>query len=122
MRTGAWRESSGPVAEMNPLRLLNYLNQALTVRHQIVTQLEPQKMPPPSGIADAVPAESAAPPRAASPTSANLSFISFLVQCAYETDVQTVRCGDNMRRLGCVVALEGVQHERNTLQLPRRKN
>jgi hypothetical protein len=33
----------------------------------------------PTGIADAVSVDSAAPPRAASPTSANLSFISILL-------------------------------------------
>jgi hypothetical protein len=36
---------SNPV-QMNPLRLLNLPNQALSVRHHIVTQLEEHKMPP----------------------------------------------------------------------------
>jgi hypothetical protein len=40
------------VLQMNPLRLLNFPNQALTVRHRIVEQLEANKMPFPSGIAD----------------------------------------------------------------------
>jgi hypothetical protein len=39
-------------AQMNPLRLLNFPNQALTVRHQIVTQLEQNTMPPDEGIPD----------------------------------------------------------------------
>jgi hypothetical protein len=39
-------------AQMNPLRLLNFPNQALTVRHQIVTQLEQNRMPPGEGITD----------------------------------------------------------------------
>jgi mono/diheme cytochrome c family protein len=38
--------------EMNPLRLLNYPNQALTVRHEIVRLLEQNSMPPPGGIAN----------------------------------------------------------------------
>jgi hypothetical protein len=33
-------------AQMNPLRLLNYPNQALTVRHEIVRRLEENMMPP----------------------------------------------------------------------------
>jgi hypothetical protein len=37
-------------AQMNPLRLLNFPNQALTVRHQIVQQLEQDAMPPNEGI------------------------------------------------------------------------
>jgi hypothetical protein len=37
---------------MNPLRLLNFPNQALSVRHQIVTQLEQNTMPPNEGIPD----------------------------------------------------------------------
>jgi hypothetical protein len=37
-------------AGMNPLRLLNFPNQALTVRHQIVQQLEQNAMPPNEGI------------------------------------------------------------------------
>jgi hypothetical protein len=37
-------------ASMNPLRLLNFPNQALTVRHQIVQQLEQNLMPPNEGI------------------------------------------------------------------------
>ncbi len=37
-------------AQMNPLRLLNLPNQALTIRHQIVTQLEENKMPPPGHV------------------------------------------------------------------------
>jgi hypothetical protein len=37
---------------MNPLRLLNFPNQALTVRHQIVTQLEENLMPLGVGIPD----------------------------------------------------------------------
>jgi hypothetical protein len=39
-------------AQMNPLRLLNFPNQALTVRHEIVTQLEQNTMPPGGGISD----------------------------------------------------------------------
>jgi hypothetical protein len=39
-------------AGMNPLRLLNFPNQALTVRHQIVTQLEQNRMPLGEGIPD----------------------------------------------------------------------
>jgi hypothetical protein len=39
-------------AQMNPLRLLNFPNQALSVRHQIVQQLEQNRMPPAEGIAD----------------------------------------------------------------------
>jgi hypothetical protein len=37
-------------AQMNPLRLLNFPNQALTVRHEIVKQLEQNAMPPGEGI------------------------------------------------------------------------
>jgi hypothetical protein len=40
--------------EMNPLRLLNYPNQALTVRHEIVGRLVQNSMPPPGGIANRV--------------------------------------------------------------------
>jgi hypothetical protein len=40
-------------AEMNPLRLLSYPNQALTERHRIIAQLEQNQMPPGGGIARA---------------------------------------------------------------------
>jgi hypothetical protein len=39
-------------AQMNPLRLLNFPNQALTVRHQIVSQIEQNSMPLGEGIPD----------------------------------------------------------------------
>jgi hypothetical protein len=39
-------------ADMNPLRLLNYPNQALTERHAVVQQLEENLMPPNEGIVD----------------------------------------------------------------------
>jgi hypothetical protein len=39
-------------ARMNPLRLLIYPNQALTVRHAIVQQMEQNAMPPGEGIPD----------------------------------------------------------------------
>jgi hypothetical protein len=39
-------------ANMNPLRLLNYPNQALTERHAVVQQLEANLMPPNEGIVD----------------------------------------------------------------------
>jgi hypothetical protein len=38
--------------QMNPLRLLNFPNQALTIRHNIVTQLEQNTMPLGIGIPD----------------------------------------------------------------------
>jgi hypothetical protein len=41
-------------AQMNPLRLLNFPNQALSVRHQIVKQLEQDRMPPNEGIPNSV--------------------------------------------------------------------
>lgn len=40
------------VEQMNPLRLLNFPNQALTMRHNIVTQLEQNLMPYGTGISD----------------------------------------------------------------------
>jgi hypothetical protein len=39
-------------ASMNPLRLLNFPNQALTERHAVVQQLEANLMPPNEGIPD----------------------------------------------------------------------
>ncbi|UBF24701.1 hypothetical protein K9N68_23950 [Kovacikia minuta CCNUW1] len=36
--------------EMNPLVLLNYPNQALTLRHETVRQIKENLMPPPNGI------------------------------------------------------------------------
>ncbi len=38
--------------QMNPLRLLNFPNQALTVRHRIVAQIEQNRMPLRTGIPD----------------------------------------------------------------------
>ena len=38
--------------EMNPLLILNYPNQALTLRHETVLQLKQKLMPPPAGIVD----------------------------------------------------------------------
>ena len=38
--------------KMNPLRLINLPNQALSIRHQIVTQLEENKMPPAEHVWD----------------------------------------------------------------------
>jgi hypothetical protein len=43
--------SPGNPAQMNPLRLLNFPNQALTTRHEIVARLEQNSMPP-GGIMD----------------------------------------------------------------------
>ena len=40
------------VTQMNPLRLLNFPNQALTVRHNLVTQIEQNTMPLGTGIPD----------------------------------------------------------------------
>lgn len=40
------------LTQMNPLRLLNFPNQALTMRHQIVTQIEQNRMPLGTGIPD----------------------------------------------------------------------
>jgi mono/diheme cytochrome c family protein len=37
---------------VNPLWLINYPNQALTVRHEIVRLLQQKSMPPPGGIAN----------------------------------------------------------------------
>lgn len=45
--------SPNNAAAMNPLRLLNYPNQALTERRQIVAQLEQNLMPPGGGIVSA---------------------------------------------------------------------
>jgi hypothetical protein len=45
--------SPNNAAAMNPLRLLNYPNQALTERHTVVAQLEANLMPPGGGIASA---------------------------------------------------------------------
>jgi hypothetical protein len=45
--------SPNNAAEMNPLRLLNYPNQALTERHSVVVQLEQNAMPPGEGIVNA---------------------------------------------------------------------
>lgn len=38
--------------EMNPLLLLNYPNQALTLRHETLRQIKEKLMPPPNGIED----------------------------------------------------------------------
>ena len=38
--------------EMNPLLLLNYPNQALTLRHETLRQIKEKLMPPPNGIQD----------------------------------------------------------------------
>ncbi|MBE9179142.1 hypothetical protein IQ268_11280 [Oculatella sp. LEGE 06141] len=38
--------------EMNPLLILNYPNQALTLRHETVRQIQENLMPPPNGIPD----------------------------------------------------------------------
>lgn len=38
--------------EMNPLLLLNYPNQALTLRHETLRQIKEKLMPPPNGIPD----------------------------------------------------------------------
>jgi hypothetical protein len=40
------------LTQMNPLRLLNFPNQALTMRHNIVAQLEENRMPLGTGIPD----------------------------------------------------------------------
>jgi hypothetical protein len=40
------------VTQMNPLRLLNFPNQALTLRHNILTQIEQNLMPLGTGIPD----------------------------------------------------------------------
>jgi hypothetical protein len=40
------------IEQMNPLRLLNFPNQALTMRHKIVTQIEENRMPLGTGIPD----------------------------------------------------------------------
>jgi hypothetical protein len=48
----AFCHSPSNPAQMNPLRLLNFPNQALTVRHQIVTQIEQNLMPLGEGIPD----------------------------------------------------------------------
>lgn len=45
--------SPNNASEMNPLRLLNYPNQALTERHTVVGQLEQNAMPPGGGIVNA---------------------------------------------------------------------
>jgi hypothetical protein len=45
--------SPNNAAGMNPLRLLNYPNQALTERHNVVRQLEQNAMPPGGGIVNA---------------------------------------------------------------------
>jgi hypothetical protein len=45
--------SPNNAVEMNPLRLLNYPNQALTERHRLVEQVEQNLMPPENGIASA---------------------------------------------------------------------
>jgi hypothetical protein len=39
--------------DSNPLLILSYPNQALTLRHETVSQIQKNVMPPPSGIADA---------------------------------------------------------------------
>jgi mono/diheme cytochrome c family protein len=44
--------SPSNVASMNPLRLLNFPNQALTERHQVIEQLGQNAMPPNEGIVD----------------------------------------------------------------------
>ncbi len=38
--------------EMNPLLILNYPNQALTLRHETLRQIKEKLMPPPNGIQD----------------------------------------------------------------------
>jgi hypothetical protein len=38
--------------EMNPLLLLNYPNQALTLRHETLARIKAKTMPPPKGITD----------------------------------------------------------------------
>ena len=38
--------------EINPLLLLNYPNQALTLRHETLRQIEENLMPPPNGVKD----------------------------------------------------------------------
>jgi hypothetical protein len=45
--------SPNNAVEMNPLRLLNFPNQALTERHRLVEQIEQNQMPPDSGIPSA---------------------------------------------------------------------
>ena len=39
-------------SKQNPLLILSYPNQALTLRHETVRQIEEKRMPPPSGIFD----------------------------------------------------------------------
>jgi hypothetical protein len=46
--------SPNNAANMNPLRLWNYPNQALTERHAVVQQIEANLMPPNGGIVDEV--------------------------------------------------------------------
>jgi hypothetical protein len=44
--------SPNNATKMNPLRLLGFPNQALTLRHNIVTQIEQNRMPLDTGIPD----------------------------------------------------------------------
>ncbi|BAY22922.1 hypothetical protein NIES2100_26860 [Calothrix sp. NIES-2100] len=39
-------------SKQNPLLILNYPNQALTLRHETVRQIQEKRMPPPNGIAN----------------------------------------------------------------------
>lgn len=39
-------------AKQNPILILNYPNQALTLRHETVRQIKEKRMPPPAGIAN----------------------------------------------------------------------
>ncbi|BAY96245.1 hypothetical protein NIES37_01740 [Tolypothrix tenuis PCC 7101] len=39
-------------SKQNPLLILNYPNQALTLRHETVRQIQEKRMPPPNGITD----------------------------------------------------------------------